>query len=249
MIARSKDGKREAFGLLFSFAGRNATDLESDSRSVAFDFGSFVSVFDTARTAWYNIGVEEQKNKKTGIPWGFRAASVVLMTVAGVLTTVFAALKTAEEATASSVLFTVAGGLLFVTAGIVVASMFLPAEKRSVLSLVALAPHAVAFLLVMIGGILRRGQYTLTVEIVLFAFAAVSDAMEAAVSTERFSPKKALIVGIGFSVLACVLIFIPAFVGQKTAIDILQTDLPLAAAIVAVNGWTAAEIFEKRSST
>ena len=88
------------------------------------------------------------------------------------------------------------------------------------------APFAVSFLLGMIGGIMRRGQYTNVVEILYFIFLLIAALALAAVFTRFISRKKSLLALGGLSVIAVLCAFIPVFTGNVDIVAALQHYIP-----------------------
>lgn len=157
------------------------------------------------------------------------AISIALSYVAGGLMTAFSAYDVAVESNVATVLVLVGGATLAVTA---IYKTVVSIKKGGRLTALTMIPESTAFLFVMIGGIIARGQYTMTVQILFFAFALVEDSALAALIFGGIPYKKATIVSVGLAAISVIIIFIPVFVGQADVLSALRDYSPLSLACI-----------------
>ena len=156
-------------------------------------------------------------------------------------------------AAGEDVIFVVAGAVNI--AACVVAAVFavlsrVKPQLKTLLPFIG-APFVAPFLLGMIGGIMRLGQYTNVVEILYFIFLLVAALALAAVFTRFISRKKSLLALCGLTVIAVLCAFIPVFTGNVEIVAALERYIPSCViiasfAVIAAGADNAEATDEKR---
>lgn len=121
-----------------------------------------------------------------------------------------------------SAAFGVFAALCFIAA--VVMPSFMP-KLRVLLPFVG-APYAFSFLLAMIGGIIRSGQYAGVIEILYFIFVLVSGGGFAVTVTGFLPRKKSLIALFGLAGIGLLCAFIPVWTGGVEIMTALTRYIP-----------------------
>lgn len=134
----------------------------------------------------------------------------------------FSAHKLVMEAYPATVLLLVSGAVLAVAAIYKTVALILELKGYARLTTFIIAPESLAFLLAMIGGIMTKWQYTMTAEIVFFAFALVEDSALTALTLGGITPKKASVVCIGLAAISVVFVFVPFFVGRMSVLAAMR---------------------------
>ncbi len=150
------------------------------------------------------------------------AISALLALSASGLMTAFSALSYARTPAPATALILTAGILLAVTAVYKCVALVLERKGVKTANAFTVIPEATALLIGMIGGIMLRGQYTMTVEILFFALTVVEGLALTAMTVGWISPKKGMIVCVGLAALSVLALFFPVFVGQASVAGALQ---------------------------